>query len=736
MPFFQQIRHNAYDILPESRFIKRGLNARQRKAEAYIRKSPKKAKGYLDLANVFIEQNNLRAAIEAYDNGIKCISTSLGIIYNSNNSNNIISNAKQKKKKMSDDNSASATLVQQQELSSKNREKDKSRVTQQQEDDLTILKKERQTILTTLVQYSHQFHRLIPYEILCEIVSYLDTFEDLLECTRVCKRWCKSMVTLPYFWNKMSPTGCLNTECWPAIEITDQYQTRHKVYVMGDYFYHYNIVLTLKDVLTILLSIADDHNIEKLCFYNTKLTDDKNTTALLKTVLKSMKNPPFKQVEFTTGCEIPPDTGIAAILISCSNLTHITMTGSFDNSQYYKYNPGTRSSNDEYLQLKPFLFPRFSALTYLNVCFGLTKITHEKFMIAQLLNDDTLFSRSPNLMHLFISLDIRSFELGSCAVAALKNCSQLKNVVLCNHNYIIPPVNVFLCDFNENEYHDKNDNDSSIKTTQQKLGLSIMDIAKTATKDNIDTNSDDSSTEKVTSSSNNKLSLQQSPPTSTIRKSGLRRFALLHEPLLHHYQNNIRKEDLCYEWSNRSTWENCFSIINKYNQGSIELLYIKNDIIAMQFLDTWCNYGETASNLRELHLDDGGFYGMDLRKKVTGPIDKSKNILAKLFPCLPALEALSIFDSTSYLHYDNQGLNHSHYYKVGPLYVDDHVLEQLSKHCHHIRYIKICGRSPIYTSKGVLSLAENVNPIPNSNNNFSFSRKKLPITYLDMHIPY
>ena len=88
MPIFQKVANNAYDALSESRFIKRSLVARHRKAEKLIAKSLNIAKGYIDLAKVYIEKSNLRRTLEIYNHGIRSIlSSSSSFIDNKINSN-------------------------------------------------------------------------------------------------------------------------------------------------------------------------------------------------------------------------------------------------------------------------------------------------------------------------------------------------------------------------------------------------------------------------------------------------------------------------------------------------------------------------------------------------------------------------------------------------------------------------------------------------------------------------
>ncbi|KAI9278442.1 hypothetical protein BDA99DRAFT_600118 [Phascolomyces articulosus] len=266
MPLFQQIVHNVYDALPETRFIKRDIPARQRKAEKMIQKSPNKAKGYLELAKIYIEQNKLRTAIEVYDNGMKHITVSLDNILLNSTGKNIANNVMQKQKMNGNNNTGirqkTHARAQQQRVFSKNRHDDENWIAQQE--DLVILQKERQITLAILVQLSRKFHATIPYEILGEIFSYLNCSRELLECTKVCKHWCKCMMTLPYFWNKMSPPHCTNMNYWPTIIITNQYKSSHKVYVRKHDYYHAEIVLHLDDLLNLLLSVSDDHDIEKL----------------------------------------------------------------------------------------------------------------------------------------------------------------------------------------------------------------------------------------------------------------------------------------------------------------------------------------------------------------------------------------------------------------------------------------------------------------------------------------
>ena len=105
MPIFQKVAHNGYNVLPESRFIKRSLVARHRKAEKLIGKLPNIAKGYIDLAKVYIEKNNLRAALEIYNDRIQSMLSSLSFIDNKMNSsdNLTVDNDQQNSQRNNDD---------------------------------------------------------------------------------------------------------------------------------------------------------------------------------------------------------------------------------------------------------------------------------------------------------------------------------------------------------------------------------------------------------------------------------------------------------------------------------------------------------------------------------------------------------------------------------------------------------------------------------------------------------
>ncbi|KAI9246044.1 hypothetical protein BDA99DRAFT_527340 [Phascolomyces articulosus] len=280
------------------------------------------------------------------------------------------------------------------------------------------------------------------------------------------------------------------------------------------------------------------------------------------------------------------------------------------------------------------------------------------------------------------------------------------------------PRDLRLCDFDKNEFDDVNDTIYNVKN-----------IAKNNThpKDNCTIE------KKISSSSSNNDISSLSPTTTTACKKGLARFVIFYSK----FDDSLEHPN--YQQSRRFTWERCYSILNnKRNQGSLELLYLEWDRVAIQSLLSWYdNNYPIGSNLRELHLDDR-YYDMDTQEKAIGSIDKKNNILRMLFPCLPALEALFINQSKPGVSFDTLGNFQSYLYQPGQLFVDDDALRMLAKHCYRIRYIDIIGY-PSYTSEGILSLAQQaIHPpsVSQEQPSLESSTKKLSISYLRMDIPH
>ncbi|KAI9278541.1 hypothetical protein BDA99DRAFT_9719 [Phascolomyces articulosus] len=150
-----------------------------------------------------MEQNNFRAALEVYNNGIKSIHSSL-IDMNSEVNSNRNNNACTTNNNITQDQnnyapelrklSASSQQMSPWRLLSINSTKIKNdHITTAEQ--LSILRKEKQFILATLVQHSEQFHQFLPYDILNEIFGYLDDIQDLWKCGSVCKRWRHFIIT-------------------------------------------------------------------------------------------------------------------------------------------------------------------------------------------------------------------------------------------------------------------------------------------------------------------------------------------------------------------------------------------------------------------------------------------------------------------------------------------------------------------------------------------------------------
>ncbi|KAI9246058.1 hypothetical protein BDA99DRAFT_609680 [Phascolomyces articulosus] len=729
MPIFQQIKNSAYNALPESRFTNKLKTSatRQQEAEKLIDKSPNKVKGYCDLAKVYIEKSNLNEAIKVYDNGIKYISSSITFdsvhrfsseetaVYDEKKQS-LIPTKKEETKNTTMQQKKKRTSQLQWKLWKRANDDDHSNNVTQQKENLLILKKERETVLATLEKHSRQFQQSIPYEILYEIFSYLVEYQDLWQCAHVSKHWCKVMITSPRFWNKISSSKSVSKRSSPAIAITNQDKTYYKVYVKSDYYYrrdlrrnHARIKMRVNDILNILLAVSDDHQIEKLSFCNITFTDKDSSILLGNTFKYIMKSPPLKQVEFM-GCRIPSEKSISPVLTSCSELTHITIADSYYPPDGFDAKIGDDSDNQLYA-----LLPAFSALTSLKISLGVSFERQAKNLNSLLFGDNMLFSRCPNLMHLYINCHNSYFDLEACSASALKHCPQLKNLVLGNSGKKMPK-NLFLYKNDKNEF--KNNEDGAVI---RKVHTSI--------------NHNATSSGKMVSLSNDTAALfhQSQPLPSTASTSeGLCQFVILCSAQVGLYPYYSFNRDP--QRNQVNSWDRCFSTINMYNRDSLELLYIENDIVSIQHLHMWCNYGNAvASNLRELHLHDGQFYYMNELEEIMGPTFDKSNLLSKLFPCLPALEALFIRQSDPReSSKDKAKSRSSHRHKPGDLYVDDNALEQLVKHCCRLRYIKILGYTS-YTSKGAFLLAQEEED--KSKNPFSLSSAKLPITHLEMDIP-
>ncbi|KAI9278571.1 hypothetical protein BDA99DRAFT_531319 [Phascolomyces articulosus] len=691
------IFQNAYDALPESRFIKRGLIARQRKAEKLIYKAPNTAKGYLDLAKTFIEQNNLRAALEVYDRGIESITSSLNSLIYANKKS---IEAPEYDTSFKTPQQKTNTLYQSLRKSKKTDENNGSIIADQQHD-LSILKMERQSILATLVQHSQRFHQSLPYDILYAIFGYLDDFEDLWQCGSTCKRWRHFMITWPPFWNKLSPSKT-SLEDKSTVFVADRHKSTHTICLNGPF----NPNIKLIDIFDALQSVADDNSIEKLYFKKIKFKE--HELDALATALESMKGPSFKHVEFID-CDIPDQKLVTPFLKSCSNLTTII---------YKEKNNGPDGRcgglNCNYLKepIKAFPF-----LTYLKIFIGLSTYGYynRESKFKTLLFADMLV-QCPNLMHLFLDAREAKIYLGRCAATVFKYCPLLKNVVLGNNAEMPETITT---DIDEHEFiHGDND----FNTTETQLSEHPV----------IDSNNDNNYKEKLKSSSNNaatqsttavlstnkSLTISEKLSLSTTSK-GLRRFIILNSHLIHYYTEHDSK----FQISNRNEWANCFSAFNQLNRDSLELLYVPYNITTVQGLHKWCDRGIIASSLRELHLSSDT-PRLAIMEEHIGSIDKN-GILGKMVPLLPALEVISIKQSHVCGYYSFP--KPRPFYDERHLFVDDDVLNKLIKYCRRIRYIKIVGY-PLFTSEAVLSLAKSGYP---DSNPFS---KKLPITYLEMDI--
>ncbi|KAI9246051.1 hypothetical protein BDA99DRAFT_576691 [Phascolomyces articulosus] len=719
MAIFQQVKNNAYDALPESRFIKRDLASRQRKAEKLIHKSPQIAKGYLGLAKVYTERNNLRAAIEVYNNGIDCISSSL----HSSHSNNT---TQQKTKTL-------------QQLLLLQKHTEKIDHVAQKRQDLIILRREKQNVLATLVQHSRQFAESIPYEILYKIFGYLQDFKDLRECANVCKQWRRFMITFPRFWSTMSsdePTNQSFRKFQCRVIVTDTQKLTHIVRLGKEYPWG---IQPIKYVFDILLHATDDyHGIEKLCFDNVKLRR-RDDVDLLAKVLKNMKSPPFKKIEFIN-CDLPDTAIIAPILQACSNLTHVTYK-----ENYYPWKNYEKGSVRYFRTPPP--FETFLLLTYLRFYIGgsvYLKTNPDTFESELFIGD--ILTRCPNLMHLFLDAREARIDFGLSAATVFQHCPRLRNLILGN-NAEMP--NTILSDIDDSEYyHDINDNCGITTTNQnpqpidQSINISSSSSKNTtehdATHDNINltNNIDDEqlsiNTKMVSSSNHKKKTHQQSLQLPSTASKLLRRFVILNSYLS---EPNKYERDTSFQWANKSSWENCFSIFNMLSRDSLELLYIPYCKITANGLHQWCQ-GGVAPNLRELHIDGYALPSSDNNSKLS--FQNNKNILEKIFPCVPHLEALFIQQPTSSIINDSEKTEYRYAWPV--LFINNNTLKHLIKHCRRLHHLTIIGHAS-YNSKGVLLLTEenaNSSECPKKSalsDSPSSAATKLPITYLEMKIP-
>ncbi|KAI9278570.1 hypothetical protein BDA99DRAFT_10199 [Phascolomyces articulosus] len=182
-------RRYEYIITPNEPYaIKQALVKKLQNDERIKRVSSNTGKRYLSLALIYMEQNNLRAALESYNKGIDAISLLFSAddicLYSKINNSN---DTHQQYHQTNNDNS----ITDQEPY-------------QQIEQDLLTLKKERRGLFIRLIQHTQKFHQSIPTEILSVVFSNLNKFNDLLQCASVCKRWCDIITSFPFFWNKMS----------------------------------------------------------------------------------------------------------------------------------------------------------------------------------------------------------------------------------------------------------------------------------------------------------------------------------------------------------------------------------------------------------------------------------------------------------------------------------------------------------------------------------------------------
>ncbi|KAI9278540.1 hypothetical protein BDA99DRAFT_492464 [Phascolomyces articulosus] len=252
-----------------------------------------------------MEQNNIRAALDVYDNGIKSMISLMSDMENNT--------AKKNTEKQNQNNGT----AQRWSLSSKKKKSRNTTKYQQIQQDLLILKTERQSTFTTLLQNSYRFHHSIPSEILYKIFGYLDQVNDFWQCMHVCKRWCYFSMTFSPFWNQLSHIDTPPNSRSTAM-IIDRHKSTHALYLNGPL----NPNIPLQTILDILQLISDNnHNIVKLGIKSIKFTD--NEAERLGNILNRMKNPPLKHVEFIE-CKISDDKIISTIIESCSAMSRIT----------------------------------------------------------------------------------------------------------------------------------------------------------------------------------------------------------------------------------------------------------------------------------------------------------------------------------------------------------------------------------------------------------------------------
>ena len=119
----------------------------QEKAQKTIRDMPTDARGYLESARIYRQDDKLSKALNVYKQGLQFV--------------------------LRDD------------------------------PQYTQLQKGKKQVSATLAQRSRGFHQSLPYDVLVQIFNCLD-FRDMLRCTGVCQQWCNFMMEWPEFWERMS----------------------------------------------------------------------------------------------------------------------------------------------------------------------------------------------------------------------------------------------------------------------------------------------------------------------------------------------------------------------------------------------------------------------------------------------------------------------------------------------------------------------------------------------------
>ncbi|KAI9268880.1 hypothetical protein BDA99DRAFT_557665 [Phascolomyces articulosus] len=705
MPLFQYARNaiiSAYDAIPDSRFVKRSQASKHRQAEKLIRKSPYSAQGYFDSAQLYMEDNNLRAALKVYYAGIEALTSTT---MNNNNSNTTSSSSKEKNtlKKYNHKN------PRQQERKVKNNDSESGHSAQQEEEDVVaLLKKEKLAIEATLVQLKRIFESL-PYEILATIFGHLTNFQDLWECVFVCKVWRYFLITWPMFWNRLPlrDDGLYNPNPEDSTIVTsDPYHFTHAIYLhgpvnAGD--------MKVNDILNMFNSISNDHSFKKLSFKDFAFSSSQSV--LLETVIRNMKAPPLEQIEFSN-CAIPVDNMVRLIFLISSKLTHLTFTPpasrDFDSRFSAPYFPHP-SIVESAIAIKSF------SITYLKLHINSSanaRIVNEKQLVSNMWVDYML-RRCSNLVHLFVDSNGDSIRLSKWASTAIHHCPRLETLVLGNCAEMPEP---YLDDITKDgEFDQPPDSTQDVVNNIMNNGDKAAVDETSSSNYNIFTSTNPSKffwnpaakkgtpkgiTLKTSKTSSTEYKTPSRTPTTITPATnikGLRRLVYTKTQMPRGTKGKGPYQD--YRLHNERDWKDFFLRFGKYHYHPIEFMYLDYDFISASFLHEWADFGVIAPCLRELHIRDA------LRPFEYDYTPSFKNgLIGKLFSCLPALEALVVIQQ--YTNYDaNDSDDIQNIYRQGMLRFDDHALKQLAIHCPCIQHMKIVGQ-PAFTAKGLESFAD------------------------------